>query len=349
MGITLGDRAIGLDEPPFVISEMSGNHNGSLERALQITRAAAESGVHALKLQTYTADTLTLDVHADDFLITDESNLWHGNSLYQLYKKSYTPWEWHEPIMDLARQLGLFCFSAPFDESAVEFLESLDCPAYKIASFENIHLPLVEKVASTGKPVIISTGMASITELGEVVDVAVKHGCEQLILLKCTSAYPASPSNSNIMTIPHMRQLFQCEVGLSDHTLGLGVAAAAVAQGASVIEKHFTLSRADGGVDSAFSMEPVEMQNLVLETDRAWRSLGTVTYGPTDPETNSTIFRRSLYISKDVKKGETLDRTNVRVIRPGFGLLPKYLDLVIGRSARRDLMRGEKLLWEDIS
>jgi len=349
LGITLGNRKIGLDQVPFVISEMSGNHNGSLEHALEITRAAAESGAHALKLQTYTADTLTLDVRTDDFLITDKENLWHGNSLYELYEKSYTPWEWHEPIMSLARQLGLFCFSTPFDESAVDFLESLDCPAYKIASFENIHLPLVEKVASTGKPVIISTGMATITELGEVVDAAVKAGCDQLILLKCTSAYPASPRNSNILTIPHMRQLFQCEVGLSDHTLGLGVATAAVAHGASVIEKHFTLSRADGGVDSAFSMEPSEMKNLVLETERAWRSLGTVTYGPTGSEVNSIIFRRSFYISKNVKKGETLDHTNVSVIRPGFGLLPKYLDLVIGRSANRDLMRGERVLWEDVS
>ena len=261
---------------------MSGNHNQSLDRALAIVEAAAEAGVHAVKLQTYTADTLTIDADTDEFFIKDSKSLWKGQSLYKLYQKAYTPWEWHKPIFDKCKELGIICFSTPFDESAVDFLESLGTPAYKIASFENNHLPLIRKAASTGKPLIISTGMATIAELDEAVKTAREAGCRDIVLLKCTSTYPSMPEDTNLMTIPHLKQLFNIEVGLSDHTLGIGVAVAGVALGATVIEKHFTLNRADGGVDSAFSMEPDEMKQLVEETHKAWQALGKVSYGPTE-------------------------------------------------------------------
>ncbi|RQD80972.1 MAG: pseudaminic acid synthase, partial [Methanocalculus sp. MSAO_Arc2] len=296
----IGDYTISQNNPPFIIAEMSGNHNHSLDRALAIIEAAAETGAHAIKLQTYTADTITLNVSDGEFFINDEKSLWKGQSLYDLYKQAYTPWEWHEPIMKRAEELGMICFSTPFDETAVDFLETLNVPAYKIASFENNHLPLIRKVAATGKPLIISTGMATIAELDEAVRTARDAGCQDLILLKCTSTYPATPENSNILTIPHMRELFNCEVGLSDHTLGIGAAVAAVAHGATVIEKHFTLSRADGGVDSAFSMEPSELKMLVEETERAWQSLGGVVYGSMEAEKRSLMFRRSLYVAEDM-------------------------------------------------
>ena len=289
--IDIADKKIGLEHTPFLIAEMSGNHNQSLERALEIVEAAAETGVHALKLQTYTADTLTLDVSDGDFFIKDKNSLWKGRSLYELYQEAYTPWEWHEPIMQRASELGMLCFSTPFDDSAISFLEDLNVPAYKIASFENTHLSLIKKAASTGKPMIISTGMASISEMDEMVQTIRDAGCEQFILLKCTSAYPATPENSNVLTIPHMRKLFNCEVGLSDHTMGIGASVAAVAHGATVIEKHFTLRRADGGVDSAFSMEPEELKQLVVETERAWQSLGEVKYGVSEAEKWTMPFR----------------------------------------------------------
>jgi N-acetylneuraminate synthase len=328
---------------------MSGNHNQSLERAFEIVDAAAAAGAHALKLQTYTADTITLDVHSDEFLIADEGSLWKGNSLHDLYQKAHTPWEWHGPIMQRAQGLGLLCFSSPFDETAVEFLESLDVPAYKIASFENNHLPLIRKVAATGKPMIMSTGMATVAELDEAVRAAREAGCAQLILLKCTSTYPASPGNTNTLTIPHMRTLFDCEVGLSDHTLGIGVAVAAVALGASVIEKHFTLDRADGGVDSTFSLEPAELAQLVAETERAWLSLGAVTYGPTTAELKSLIFRRSLYIAQDMKGGELFTPANLRVVRPGRGLHPRFYEQLLGKSVRRDVRKGTPVDWALVS
>ncbi len=340
------DFSIGLEARPFIIAEMSGNHNQSLERALAIVDAAAKTGVQALKLQTYTADTITLDVRGGDFEIKDKNSLWAGKNLHDLYKQAYTPWEWHKPIMERANALGMACFSSPFDETAVDFLEELNVPAYKIASFENNHLPLIRKVASTGKPIIISTGMASLAELDEAVTAAREAGCRDLVLLKCTSTYPATPANTNVLTIPHMRSLFGCEIGLSDHTMGVGVSVAAVAHGATVIEKHFTLSRADGGVDSAFSLEPDELESLVIETERAREGLGTVLYGPTEAERKSLIFRRSIYVAEDVRSGEVFDSTNLRIVRPGAGLAPRFFDLVIGKTAKRDLPKGTPLDWD---
>ena len=345
----IGSFLIGKNHPPFVIAEMSGNHNQSLGRALEIVEAAAKTGSHALKIQTYTADTMTLDVKDGDFFISDEKSLWKGRSLYDLYQEAHTPWEWHEPIMRRAKELGLICFSTPFDDTSVDFLESLDVPAYKIASFENADIPLIRKVAITGKPMIISTGMATLAELDETVRTIREMGSEQFILLKCTSTYPAKPDNSNILTIPHMRDLFQCEVGLSDHTMGVGVSVAAVAQGATVIEKHFTLSRADGGVDSAFSLEPEEMTQLVVETKRAWQSLGRVQYGPTEAEKASMKFRRSLYIAEDMKAGDVLTPKNLRSVRPGMGLPPKYYDQLLGKKINKDMARGTALKWDLLS
>ena len=344
--IEIGGRAIGQAQPPFVIAEMSGNHNHSLERALDIVNRAAASGVHALKLQTYTADTMTLDIREGEFFIEDPKSLWCGRSLYELYQEAHTPWEWHKPIFDRCRELGLIYLSTPFDDTSVDFLESLDVPCYKIASFENTDLPLIRKVATTGKPMIISTGMASIADLDEAVRTAREAGCQDIILLKCTSTYPAMPENSNILTIPHLRDLFGVQVGLSDHTMGLGVSVAAVALGATVIEKHFTLCRADGGVDSTFSLEPEEMKSLVEEIGRAWQALGTVNYGPTEKEKPSLQFRRSLYVAKDMAAGESFTSENLRVVRPGFGLSPMYYDLLLGKKVVADVRKGAPVSWE---
>jgi pseudaminic acid synthase len=345
MALKIVDRLIGRSQAPFIIAEMSGNHNQSLERALQIVEAAAKSGAQALKIQTYTPDTMTLDLDEREFHISDQNSLWSGTSLYKLYGEAYTPWEWHKPIFDRARDLGMIAFSTPFDDTAVDFLESLDVPCYKIASFENTDLPLIRRVASTGKPLIISTGMATVAELDETVRTARDAGCKDLILLKCTSTYPATAQNTNILTIPHLRELFGCEVGLSDHTMGLGVSVASVALGATVIEKHFTLNRADGGVDSAFSMEPNEMAQLVAETERAWQALGAVSYGPIEAEKKSLQYRRSLYIVQNIKAGDVLTKDNVRAIRPGLGLPAKYLDVVLGKSVKQDIERGTALGW----
>jgi N-acetylneuraminate synthase len=343
---SIASRPIGLTTPPFIIAEMSGNHNHSLDRALAIVDAAAAAGAHALKLQTYTADTITIDANRSEFTIGDKDNLWAGKNLYKLYQEAHTPWEWHKPIFDHAASRGMLAFSTPFDETAVDFLEELGVPAYKIASFENVHLPLIRKVAATGKPVIISTGMASIAELDEAVTAARSAGCKDLVLLKCTSTYPATPENTNLATIPHMRALFGCEVGLSDHTMGVGASVAAVALGATVIEKHFTLARADGGVDSAFSLEPDELKALVVETERAWAAMGRVTYGPTEAEKKSLAFRRSLYVVRDMKAGQALTPNNLRAIRPGLGLAPKFLDQVLGKRVNRDVERGTPLGWD---
>lgn len=342
--IKVNDTVIGSGFKPFIIAEMSGNHNQSLDRALEIVEAAAKSGAHALKIQTYTADTLTLNVDHPHFKIEDQENLWKGESLYSLYQKAYTPWEWHKPIFDRASELGMIPFSTPFDETAVDFLEELGVELYKIASFENTHLPLIKKVAATGKPMIVSTGMASVAELDELVQTARTAGCKDLILLKCTSTYPAEPLNTNIKTIPHMQELFDVQVGLSDHTMGTGVAVASVALGATVIEKHFTLSREEGGVDSAFSMEPHEMEALVIESERAWQSLGKVAYGPTEKEKASLKFRRSIYVSKDIKAGEAFTEDNIRVVRPGYGIAPKYYEDLLNTITDKDLKAGEPVL-----
>jgi len=342
----IAQRKIGLDSPPFVIAEMSGNHNQSLERALMIVDAAAMAGAHALKLQTYTADTMTLDMREGDFFISDEKSLWHGNSLHDLYQLAHTPWDWHAPIMQRAAELGMLCFSTPFDHTSVDFLEGLGVPAYKIASFENIDLPLIRRVAATGKPMIISTGMASVAEIDDAVRAARAAGCRDLVLLKCTSTYPATPENSNILTIPHMRGLFGCEVGLSDHTMGVGASVAAVALGATVIEKHFTLDRVDGGVDSSFSLEPDELRALVQETGRAWQALGQVSYGYTAAEAKSLVFRRSIYIAADMRAGDILTVDNLRCIRPGMGLPPKYLENLLGRRINRDVAKGTPMRWD---
>lgn len=342
----IAGRMIGQNHAPLVIAEMSGNHNQSLERALEIVEAAAKSGAHALKIQTYTPDTMTLDLDEREFHIGDPGSLWTGTSLYKLYGEAYTPWEWHKPIFDRARELGIIAFSTPFDDTAVDFLESLDAPCYKIASFENTDLPLIRRVAATGKPLIISTGMATVAELDETVRAAREAGCKNLILLKCTSTYPATAENTNILTIPHLRELFSCEVGLSDHTMGVGVSVASVALGATVIEKHFTLNRADGGVDSTFSMEPAEMAQLVVETERARQALGRVSYGPTEPEKKSIQFRRSLYVVQDLKAGEVLTREKVRAIRPGLGLPTKYFEQVLGKTVKQDVKRGTALSWD---
>ena len=345
----IAGRPIGRATEPFIIAEMSGNHNQSIERALAIVEAAAAAGAHALKLQTYTPDTMTLDLNEREFRVSAENSLWQGKSLYQLYGEAHTPWEWHPVLFKRARELGIIPFSTPFDATSVDFLEQLETPCYKIASFENTDLPLIHQVAATGKPLIVSTGLASVAELDEMVRTARAAGCRHLVLLKCTSSYPAPPENSHIRTIPHLRDLFGCEAGLSDHTLGVGVAVASIALGATVIEKHFTLSRAEGGVDSAFSLEPAEMAQLVVETKRAWQGLGEVSYGLQPTEVKSLQFRRTLYVVKELKAGEHLTRENVRAIRPGKGLPIGQLETVLGRQVKRDIPRGTALAWDLIA
>lgn len=344
--VQIAHLKIGEDAPPFVIAEMSGNHNQSFDRALEIVEAASRAGAHALKLQTYTPDTMTLAIKTGEFFINDEQSLWKGNSLYDLYRLAYTPWEWHAPIMQRARELGMLCFSTPFDESAVDFLERLEVPAYKIASFEIVDLPLIRNVAATGKPMIISTGMATLAEIDDAVSAARNAGCQDLVLLKCTSSYPATPVNSNVLTIPHLRAMFGCEVGLSDHTMGIGVSVAAVAHGATVIEKHFTLTRADGGIDSSFSLEPEELRALVVETERAWQSLGQVSYSPGEAEEKSLIYRRSIYVAEDLKAGDVLTPKNLRCVRPGMGLPPKYYEILLGRRVNQDVKKGTPMTWQ---
>lgn len=342
----IGDREIGPGHPPLVVAEMSGNHNQSLERAMQIVEAAAASGAHALKLQTYTADTITLDATSEDFQIRDDESLWRGQTLHELYRSAATPWEWHAPLFARCRELGLLAFSSPFDESAVDFLDDLGVPAFKIASFENNHLPLIRHTASKGKPLIISTGMATLQEIDEAVRCARGAGARDIVLLKCTSTYPASPDDSNLLAIPELRRVFGCEAGLSDHTMGVGVAIASVALGASVIEKHFTLARADGGVDSAFSMEPAEMKLLVDESLKAWQALGSATFGPTEREKASLQFRRSLFVAQPMQAGDVFTKENLRVVRPGSGLHPRHYDELLGRRIVRDAAAGTPLTWE---
>ena len=328
---------------PYIIAEMSGNHNQSLDRALEIVEAAAQSGAHALKLQTYTADTITM---RGAYTIDDKNSLWAGSELYDLYQQAYTPWEWHKPIFDRARALGMDAFSSPFDESAVDFLETLNVPLYKIASFENTHHPLLRKVAATGKPVIMSTGVASFEDIAESVEVLKSAGAKEIILLKCTSTYPATPENTNLLTIPHMRERWQCEIGLSDHTMGIGVALAAVGLGVRVIEKHFTLNRADGGVDSAFSMEPHEMKALVDESLKAYQALGRIQTEVQAVEEKSLLFKRSIYASRDISPGEAFSADNLRIIRPALGLAPKHWETVQGKKAKAAITAGTPLSWD---
>lgn len=344
--IQIENITIGTGHKPFVIAEMSGNHNQSIERAIAIIDAAADAGAHAVKLQTYTPDTMTINTTGGLFEINDPDSLWKGRNLYDLYKEAHTPWEWHKPLFDHARKRGLMIFSTPFDESAVDFLEELGVGAYKIASFENTDWPLLKKVAATGKPVIMSTGLATITDLDEAVRTLRDAGCKDLVLLKCTSTYPATPENTHLATIPHMRELFKCHIGLSDHTMGIGAAVAAVALGARVVEKHFTLRRADGGVDSTFSIEPEELKNLVIESERAFLAMGQVFYGVQEAEKKSLRFKRSLYVVKDVKAGDTFTADNLRVIRPGDGMQPKFYETILGKTASRDIKAGTPLTWE---
>ncbi len=349
VAIGIDGRKIGQGQPPYIIAEMSGNHNHSLERALAMVEAAAAAGAHALKLQTYTADTITMQADTEDFRITDPNSLWAGRELYSLYEEAHTPWAWHAPIMQRCRELGLACFSSPFDETAVDFLESLHVPAYKIASFECTHLPLIRKVARTGKPVIISTGMATVEEIEQAVQTATEAGCRQLILLKCTSQYPANAADANLATIPDMQRRFpDVQVGLSDHTLGVGVAVASVMLGATVIEKHFTLCRADGGVDSAFSLEPQELKMLVDDTERAWRALGEVRYGGTENEQKSKQFRQSIWPAADLAVGTVLSVENLRICRPGFSLSPRDWETLLGKRLKQPVHKGQRLRWDMI-
>jgi pseudaminic acid synthase len=344
--ILLGDKTVAHHAPPFIIAEMSGNHNQSLDKALAIVDSAAASGVHALKIQTYTAETMTLDLSENEFFISDPNNIWQGQSLYKLYEQAHTPWDWHEAIFNRCKKHGILGFSTPFDETAVDFLESLDVPFYKVASFENTDIPLIKKILATKKPIIISTGMASVAELMETVNTVKDHNNDDLILLKCTSTYPAEPVKTNINTIPHMSQLFDCHVGLSDHTMGIGVAVASVALGARVIEKHFTLDRSKGGVDSSFSLEPSELSALVTETHRAWQALGKIQYGiASDNEAKSLQYRRSLYVTKDLAVGDFISKNNVRAIRPGMGLAPKHLPTVLGKQVKLAIKKGTPLQW----
>lgn len=344
--IKIGNRLIGAKQPPFIIAELSGNHDQSLDKALAMVDAAAKCGADAIKIQTYTADSMTLDISYGDFVIQDADNLWQGQSLHDLYQKAMTPWNWHKTIFDRAASHGMLAFSTPFDLAAVEYLEQLNTPCYKIASFENSDHGLLAAVAKTGKPVIMSTGMATQSELAESVEVLRKHGCCDLILLKCTSHYPAAPVDANLATIPHLAELFGCQVGLSDHTAGIGVAVASVVLGATIIEKHFVLDRSEGGVDAEFSLEPTEFSALVQECNRAAVALGKVTYGGTEKEQASRKYRRSLYIAEDMQAGDVFNPTNLRSIRPGRGLEPKYLPLLLGKPIKKAAKKGTAMNWD---
>lgn len=339
--LLIAGRRIGPDQPPYVIAEMSGNHNGDLEQTFRILEAAKEAGADAVKLQTYRPDTITIDHDGPEFVV--EGGLWDGRRLFELYEEAHTPWEWHPDIFARAREIGITVFSSPFDPTAVDFLEGLDAPAYKVASPEIIDLPLIRKIAATGKPMIMSTGMASLEEIEEALAAARSGGGEDIVLLHCTAAYPTPPDEANLATIPDLRERFGVVTGLSDHTLGTTVATTAVALGAAVIEKHFTLARSDGGVDSAFSLEPAELAELVENARIARAAMGRPMYHPTRSEASVLKNRRSLYIMKPVARDEVFTSDNVRSIRPGLGLKPKHLDAVLGRKAARDLEFGEPL------
>ncbi len=344
--VKINQHKIGEDQPPYLVAEISANHNGQLDKALEIMSAAKQAGAHAIKLQTYTPDTITLDCDKSDFLIN--SGPWEGYKLYDLYKQAHTPFEWHKTLFDHARKLDITCFSSPFDESAVNLLEDLNAPAYKIASFEAIDIPLIKYVANTGKPMIISTGMANLNEIQEAVDAALGNGCSELILLHCISAYPAPIAESNLRTLQDLASRYPVVVGLSDHTQGTTAAVTAVALGACFIEKHFTLSRNDPGPDSAFSLEPNEFKFLCQSSKDAWLALGKAGYEQKQSEKTNTLFRRSLYFVKDIKKGEIVTEKNMRSIRPGFGLPPKHYQDIIGKTLLKDVERGNPVAWQDV-
>lgn len=348
MEILIEGRPVGPEHSPFIVAELSGNHNQSLARAKQLIDLAVAAGVDAIKLQTYTADTMTLDCDFGEFAVTDPNNLWHGYTLHKLYDEAHTPWEWHAELFEYIRSKNCIPFSSPFDAAAVDFLEELDCPAYKIASFELTDLPLIQKVASVGKPVIISTGMGSQQEVLDAVECCRKAGNKQIVLLKCTSTYPADPKNTNLNTMDALREMSNCMVGLSDHTIGIGVAVASVALGAVVIEKHLTIDRQDGGVDSSFSMEPDEFKQLVFEARQAKQAMGSVVFGGTQDEQKSKQYRRSIYVKKTVQAGDVFSEDNLAIVRPGFGLSPKHWDEVVGKVSTRALEKGHPLTLEDV-
>lgn len=344
--VIINNREIGPEFPPYIVAELSANHNGKIEKAKSIIKSAAQCGVDAIKLQSYTPDTITIDCQKPDFLISQGP--WSGHTLYELYKKAFTPFEWHKELFDYAREVNVTCFSSPFDKTAVDLLENLNAPAYKIASFEMIDLPLIKYVAQTGKPMIISTGMADLEEIKEAVDTALSNGCQQLILLHCISAYPAPINESNLRTILDLEKNFPVVVGLSDHTLGTVASVTAVALGASFIEKHFTLTRKEEGPDSHFSLEPAELLELCRQSHDAWQALGHASFSRKESEKGNSQFRRSLYFVKDIKKGEVLDDKCIRSIRPGFGIAPKFYPDVVGRIASCDIERGEPVAWGKI-
>ncbi|WP_394201124.1 pseudaminic acid synthase [Shewanella waksmanii] len=344
--VTIAGRTISPSSPPFIIAELSGNHNQDFKLAKEMIKQASLAGVDAIKLQSYTPESMTLDCEKDGFVIEEEDSLWKGKSLFALYGEAATPYEWHKELFNYANSLGLVAFSSPFDKLAVDMLEELNVPCYKIASFENNDLPLIEYIAKKGKPVILSTGMATLAEIDEAVRCILAQDNDQIILLKCTSTYPASASNTNLITIPHMRQSFGVQVGLSDHTLGIGASIASVALGASVIEKHFVLDRSAGGVDACFSLEPDEFTALVRECRTAKSALGNICYGGTESEVASKRYRRSIYVSANIKQGELFTVDNIKVVRPGLGMKPKYLEKVLGRTAKFDIEKGTPLSWE---
>lgn len=344
----IGSKKIGRNYPPFIIAEMSGNHKQSLDRAIAIVDAAAQAGVDAIKLQTYTPGSMTLPIETGEFMIANTKSPWFGKSLYSLYSEACTPYDWHAPIFERAKEKNILCFSSPFDDEAVDFLQTLRVPCYKVASYECIDLPLIAKIAATGKPLILSTGMATQAEIDEAVTCYRTSGGTKIALMKCTSTYPSSEADSNLRTIPMMRRLFRSPVGLSDHTQGIGVAVASVSFGACIIEKHITLSRADGGVDAEFSLEPPEFKSLVLEARRAWLGLGSCRIGYTDSEAWSRTRRRSLYISKDLRAGDTITESCLRRVRPGHGLPPKYFNIVLNKKVNCDVSAGTPVSWDII-
>lgn len=343
-GLTISGRSIGPDNPPYVIAELSANHNGDKNQAIRLIKAAQQTGANAVKIQTYRADTITLKSDAETFTI--KGGLWDGRTLYDLYEEAHTPWEWHKEMFDYARDIGITMFSSPFDMTAVDLLEDLNAPAYKIASFEAVDLPLIRYVAGTGKPMIISTGMADADEIAEAIEAARAGGCKELAILHCVSGYPAPPEDYNLATIPDMRDRFNLVTGLSDHTLDNTTAIASVAMGGAIIEKHFTLDRSAGGPDDSFSLEPDEFTALCTSAKTAWAARGRVDYGRKSSEQGNVMFRRSLYVTKPITAGEKITTENVRSVRPGYGLAPKHFDAVLGRTAARDLTFAEPLTWD---